>query len=229
LNFTVTTPSTYKITGLLQTTGPAEGLAMWALYPPDTGTYPYGEQEWTTTTPDGTFSPDGLITGDEGYTAGSPSGTISPGTYRMLFTLRIRSLAADSVPTSVEDAWAKLEIQPLVMPVDIDIKPGSYPNAVNNDGNGVIPVAILGSTDFDVTLIAPETVALDGMPVKTVGKANKLQAHYEDVNGDDFQDLVVQIQDVQGTFAEGAIEATLTGQLTDGTPIEGADEITLVP
>lgn len=115
------------------------------------------------------------------------------------------------------------------LPVDIDIKPGSYPNAVNNDGNGVIPVAILGSAGFDVTVIAPETVTLEGMPVQTVGKAGKLQAHYEDVNGDSFQDLVVQIEDVEGTFAAGATQASLTGSLTDGTLFEGTDEIKLVP
>ena len=36
-------------------------------------------------------------------------------------------------------------------PVAIDIKPGSDPNCFNNDGHGVIPVAILSSTDFDAT------------------------------------------------------------------------------
>lgn len=113
--------------------------------------------------------------------------------------------------------------------VDIDIKPGSDRNPINNDGHGVIPVAILGSADLDVTLILPETVELEGMPVKAVGKQGKLLAHYEDVNGDGLDDLVVQITDVEGTFAPGATTALLTGELIDGTLIGGADEITLVP
>ena len=37
-----------------------------------------------------------------------------------------------------------------VLQVAIDIKPGSDPNCFNNNGNGVIPVAILGSASFDV-------------------------------------------------------------------------------
>ena len=37
--------------------------------------------------------------------------------------------------------------------VDIDIKPGSDPNCFNVNGNGVIPVAILGSANFDVTRV----------------------------------------------------------------------------
>jgi hypothetical protein len=107
--------------------------------------------------------------------------------------------------------------------VDIDIKPGSDHNPINNDGHGVIPVAILGSPDLDVTFILPWTVELEGMPVKTVGKQGKLLAHYEDVNGDGLDDLVVQILDVEGTLAEGATIALLTGELIDGTLIGGAE------
>ena len=53
--------------------------------------------------------------------------------------------------------------------------------------------------------------------------------HIEDANGDDFEDLIVQILDVDGMFREGNGEATLTGDLYDGTPIEGSDTICIVP
>lgn len=43
--------------------------------------------------------------------------------------------------------------------VVIDLKPGSDPNCFNVDGNGVIPVAILGASDFDVSDI--DTTSLD--------------------------------------------------------------------
>jgi hypothetical protein len=42
--------------------------------------------------------------------------------------------------------------------VDVDIKPGSDLNHINNDGNGVTPVAILGSQYLDVTEIDAGTV-----------------------------------------------------------------------
>ena len=93
----------------------------------------------------------------------------------------------------------------------------------------MIPVAILGSADFDVLDVEPGTVQLAGLSVKVRGKANKLLAHYEDVNGDGFIDLVLQIEDVAGTFASGNGIATLTGQLFDGTPIAGSDDICIVP
>jgi hypothetical protein len=109
--------------------------------------------------------------------------------------------------------------------VEIDIKPGSYPNCFNNDGHGVIPVAILGSEDLDVHEVNVATLSLEGMAVAARGKADKLLAAYEDVNGDGRVDLVIKIEDVDGVFDPGTGTATLTGQLLDGTLIKGVDEI----
>ncbi len=39
--------------------------------------------------------------------------------------------------------------EPLILAL-VDIKPGSFPNSVNLNSNGVLPVAILGTADFDV-------------------------------------------------------------------------------
>jgi hypothetical protein len=120
----------------------------------------------------------------------------------------------------------------IVIPVDIDIKPGDDPNCFNNDGHGVIPVAILGTADFDVTTVDPSTVKLASLAVRAVGLKGNLQALIEDVNEDGFDDLVVQIEDVDGAFTNGNGTATLTGNLKaefGGTPILGTDEICIVP
>ncbi len=114
-------------------------------------------------------------------------------------------------------------IQPAIQ-VDIDIKP-----CVNNDGNGVIPVAILGAADFDVTQVDPSTVQLEGLSVASQGKSGKLMAHVANVNGDEFDDLIIQIEDVDGTFTSGTGTATLTGHLFDGTPFQGSDDIRVPP
>jgi hypothetical protein len=111
--------------------------------------------------------------------------------------------------------------------VEIDIKPGSDPNCFNSDAKGVIPVAILGSAVFETTAIDPFSVSLDGADVRVKGKSGNAGS-LEDVNGDGFQDMVVQIID-EGGYDSGNTSATLTGQLQDGTPIEGSDSICIVP
>jgi hypothetical protein len=141
----------------------------------------------------------------------------------------------DPVSANVDyDPWLTEEVgdvcpPPAVIEVTIDIKPGSDPNCFNSDGHGVIPVAILGSADLDVNDIDPSTVKLEGLAVKAVGKGDKLLAHIEDVNGDGFDDLVIQIQDQDGGFTSGSGTAKVTGNLYDGTPFEGSDSICIVP
>lgn len=109
--------------------------------------------------------------------------------------------------------------------VTIDIKLGSDPNCFNNNGNGVIPVAIFGTAELDVSTIDAETVELESIEVKAVGKSNKLLAHIEDSDGDGIDDLIVQIEDEDGIFEIGNATATLTGNLLNGTLIQGIDGI----
>jgi hypothetical protein len=112
--------------------------------------------------------------------------------------------------------------------VQIDIKPGSDPNCINNNGHGAIPVAILSTEFFDATQVDTATVSLDGQAVRVVGKGNT-QAHIEDANGDGVDDLVLQIEDEDGTYEEGVADAKLTAQTFDGISIVGTDTICIVP
>jgi hypothetical protein len=119
---------------------------------------------------------------------------------------------------------------PPVLEVLIDIKPGSYPNSVNLGSNGVVPVAVLSSAEFDATTIEADTVILAGAGVAVRGKGNKFLSHHEDVNDDGIDDLVCQVETVNldpDTFQDGF--ACLKGETVDGKFIEGWDEITIVP
>jgi sugar lactone lactonase YvrE len=122
--------------------------------------------------------------------------------------------------------------------VIIDIKPGSDTNCLNINGHGVIPVAILGSADFDVTNINIDTLLFNGSEVQIRGKKEKTMCHYEDMSGDftysegapdGHLDLVCQFEDDPSQWVPGQAEATLTGELIDGTSIEGTDTICIVP
>ncbi len=114
--------------------------------------------------------------------------------------------------------------------VEIDIKPGSYPNSINLGSKGVVPVAILSSDEFGATTVDPETVLLAGAGVAIRGKGSKLLAHQEDVNSDSLVDLVVQVETENlnpDAFQDGY--AILTGETYSGQLIEGSDEITIIP
>ena len=118
--------------------------------------------------------------------------------------------------------------------VEIDVKPGSYPNCFNINGHGVIPVAILGSEDFDIYTIDAASVLFNGSAVQLRGKKEKTMCHYEDVSGDftnpegapdGYIDLVCQFEDDPTQWTTGQALATLTGTLTTGEPIKGYDEV----
>jgi hypothetical protein len=95
--------------------------------------------------------------------------------------------------------------------IDIDIKPGSDPNCLNIDDHGVIPVAVLGSADFDVQTIDTETLVFAGLTPREKGNG-QLSCALEDVNIDGYWDLVCQFEDNKNNWApDSDTEATLTG------------------
>jgi len=75
-------------------------------------------------------------------------------------------------------AWAVLTLERFAPPqqqssVFFDIKPGSCPNPINRNKKGVLPVAICGTEDFDVTTIDP----LRSMLIQFVGTSKMLPHH----------------------------------------------------
>jgi MYXO-CTERM domain-containing protein len=117
----------------------------------------------------------------------------------------------------------KISAQAQPTPVTIDIKPGSDPNSFNPRSQGVIPVAVLGTIDFDATQIDFTTVIFG--PYEATPAHD---GHVEDVNNDGFMDAVFHFRTQETGIVCGDIEATLNGELFDETRISGTDTVNTV-
>jgi uncharacterized repeat protein (TIGR01451 family) len=84
------------------------------------------------------------------------------------------------------------------IPVPIDIKPESCPNPLNVKKKGVLPIAILGTEEFDVTQIDPATVFLKN----SEGDVYPLRWSLEDV-ATPFEPFVGKELDAHGCTTAG--------------------------
>ena len=105
--------------------------------------------------------------------------------------------------------------------IDIDIKPGSYPNPINLKSKGVVPVAVLATDDLDVETVEVDTVALEG--------AAPVRSKLEDVDGDGDDDLLLHFDTEDLGLDADSTQAELTGETTDGKLIKGSDDVKIVP
>ncbi|MHC4692137.1 MAG: hypothetical protein ACYS67_05290 [Planctomycetota bacterium] len=125
---------------------------------------------------------------------------------------------------------------PSILEVAVDIKPRSCPNPINVKSSGILPVAILGSEDFDVNIIDVASIQLAGVePIRSsyedvaapVSDGNDCNCITEGPDG--FLDLTLKFktQDIVATLGEvnhnDLLELQLDGVLHDETLIEGGD------
>lgn len=148
-------------------------------------------------------------------------------------------------PFSGTASWT-FDIEQCVIPVAFDLKPGSCPNSYNRGDKGVVPAAILGTSDFDVNEIDTSTLYLEGV--------SPLRYAYEDVGApldcggpctlcacweglpDGYLDLTVKfdsqdiaaIADIAAATKGDYVPLTITGALLDGTEITGEDCLRIV-
>lgn len=131
----------------------------------------------------------------------------------------------------------------------LDIRPGSCPNPLNRGGLGLLPVAVLGTMDYDVADIDVSTVVI----ARADGVGGAVEAHkavYEDVGtpfdgepcdchdlgADGIMDLLLKFRvpdvvaglDLNGMNHGSVVELVVSGRLTDGTPFDAYDCIRTV-
>ena len=127
--------------------------------------------------------------------------------------------------------------------VPVDVKPGGCPNPINlKNDRGKLPAAVLGTADFDVTMLDPATVLLQGVAPIRWGYGD-VGTPYEPFTGKDdcfdcnemgpdgFLDLKLKFLRADIVAAIGdvghgdCVVLTLTGSLLDGTPVVGEDVV----
>ncbi len=133
------------------------------------------------------------------------------------------------------------ETPPCEQTLAVDIKPTSCPNPLRARGKGVLPVAILGTEDFDVNAIDVLTITLAGVsPIRSnyedvatpLDKEDECECH--DAGPDGFTDLTLKFDKRKIVEALGdlsllprrsVIPLTLRGKLMDDDILilEGTD------
>jgi len=129
--------------------------------------------------------------------------------------------------------------------VPVDIKPTSCPNPLNTKSGGVLPVAIMGTEDFDVSVVDPATIFLEGVePIRYnyedvgtpfypfIGKEGAYACTEEGPDG--FMDMTMKFNKKDITQAIGpvsrgdVITLHMTALTFDGVLVEGEDVMIIV-
>jgi hypothetical protein len=173
---------------------------------------------------------------------------VDPGTGALITAITHPSLPGPQ-GLCVRGVEAELEIS-------LDVKPGGCPNSFNPKSHGVLPVALVGSDDFDVTRVDVASLRLaradgTGEPVAPLAGPPGPQTQVVDVStpyegetcdcsklaGDGTLDLEARFASDDlvpalglDVAAPGAlVELVLTGELVDGTTFSATDCVRLVP
>jgi hypothetical protein len=132
---------------------------------------------------------------------------------------------ADVYNLTSEGIWdifiCKLAHDAVIQYIQIDIKPGSYPNPINLGSKGVVPVAVLTTAEFDASDLDPASVLFAGAP--------PLRWVQQDVDWDGDMDLLFHFDTLVLDLNTGSTEAVLTGATFGGLSVEGRDLVMIVP
>ena len=135
--------------------------------------------------------------------------------------------------------------EPVPEPIPLDIKPRKCPNPLNVKSHSMLPVAIVGTFEFDVSEVDVASLRLEGVAPRRSG-IEDVATPFESFDGlddaldctkegpDGLDDLTLKFSTQDVVAALGAVSdgdeliLELTGSLTDGTSILGEDVVVIL-
>lgn len=114
------------------------------------------------------------------------------------------------------------------IPINLDIKPGSSGDApFNPKARGVLPVALMGSNQFDAVAVKRESLKFGRTGLESSYLRCAKQG--EDIDGDGYLDLVCHFDNQLVKFVKGDTMGYLTGIAGDGLQIRGQGDLKVIP
>ena len=137
----------------------------------------------------------------------------------------VRSESGDPDARPGQDAVENVGVAIVPLHVDISVK-----GKLCNQGNGVVPVHLLSTADFDASTVDHTTVRLGAASETHVDKKTGVaKRHGEDVNGDGLADLVFHFRFNETGLACDPSVVPFNGETFDGQPITaGGSDAALV-
>ena len=134
------------------------------------------------------------------------------------------------VPAGSYAEYDYIRVTPTFIPVSIDIKPGSDNNTLNcKASNGVVPLAILTTPDFDAADVDHASVRFgSGGAGETHEDGSGVTRHPADADNDGDTDLVFHFRFGETGIRCSDTQATLRGHTFNGRQIRGADAISVI-
>jgi hypothetical protein len=153
-----------------------------------------------------------------------------PGSNFPIGTTEVTCTATDTSGnfTSVYFPVTVKYIPPAFLAVNIDIKPGSYPNSINPKSKGKIPVAIFSTSGFNAPVQTNKTSLTFGKSGNEVSLAF-CNVSAEDVNADGLADLVCHFSAPLSDFSAGDTMGLIKGRTIAGITFSGSDSVRIVP
>ncbi|MFQ5918467.1 MAG: hypothetical protein ACE5I4_00300 [Thermoplasmata archaeon] len=177
------------------------------------------------------------------------SADTSPGEYHCTVTFFVEVRPDEGAPFEQQSIWITVEApeetpqEPDYLEILVDIKPGSCRNPFNVKSQGVLPVAILGTENFDVSEVETVTIELYtelGSLAPLRWAVEDVAAAYDGGDGcdeegpDGYLDLTLKfdtqaVVELLGEVSDGdVLYLEFHGLLFDGTSFEGGDSVEIL-